>query len=75
MRYLLPDGKEVRGRGYTDVIVAMNDEKFTPAKNLDNYRNGLVERVSALYDAEIDASTDKTLVESLVKVGLLVRLP
>lgn len=75
MRYMLPDGKEVTARSYSEVVAAMNDEKFTPAKNLDNYRNGLAERVSALYHVDLDISTDKALVEGLVSVGLLTRLP
>lgn len=75
MRFLLPDGKEVSGRGYTDIIIAMNDEKFTPAKNLDNYRHALAERVIALYGTEIDTSSDKAMVTDLVSVGLLIRLP
>lgn len=75
MRYVLPDGKEVSGRSYTDIIAAMNDEKFSPARNLDNYRHGLAERVQALYGETVDQTSDKTFIESLTKVGLLVRLP
>lgn len=75
MRFVLPDGKEVAGRSYGDVVRAMNEEKFRPATRLATYRKALAERVAAMYQCEIDFSSDRALVEDLVRVGLLTRLP
>jgi hypothetical protein len=75
MKFVLPDGKEVAGRSYGDIVRQMNDEKFTPATNIDTYRRQLAKRVESLYGKVVDATTDKTLVSDLVDIGLLVRLP
>jgi hypothetical protein len=75
MRFFLPDGKEVVGRSYGDIVKAMNDEKFRPATHLSVYRKALAERVAAMYNREIDYSTNRTLVDDLVRVGLLTRVP
>ncbi len=73
MRFVLPDGNLVKGRGYADIVAAMNDEKFTPAKNISNYRKALAKRVRGIYGEDVDPTTDKSLVQSLIKVGLLIR--
>lgn len=73
MRYVLPDGALVTGRGYADIVRQMNDAKMTPAQNMDTYRRALARRVQELYGEAVDASTDKTLIQSLEAVGLIVR--
>lgn len=75
MRFILPDGKEVAGRSYGDIVQQMNDEKFTPATNIETYRRQLASRVEALYGRTVDCTSDKALVGDLVDIGLLVRLP
>lgn len=72
-RFVLPDGEVAVGRSYTDIVAAMNSEKFTPATNLSTYRRALAERVQGIYGMAVDPTSDKTLVLSLVEVGLLVR--
>lgn len=73
MRYILPDGVLVTGRGYADIVRQMNDAKMTPAVNMDVYRRALAARVSELYGEFVDATTDKTLIQSLEAVGLIIR--
>ena len=71
MQYLLPDGNLVKGRGYTDIVKQMNEEKFTPAQNIATYRKALAKRVKSIYGKDVDYTTDKSLVKGLVEVGLL----
>lgn len=73
MRFVLPDGKVAAGRGYADIVRAMNDQKFSPARSIPNYRNKLAERVLDMYGEDVDPTTDRSLVLDLCKVGLLVR--
>lgn len=75
MRFVLPDGKPVEGESWADIVKAMNDEKFTPARRLSTYRQSLADRVAAMYGREIDYTTNKSLVLDLVEVGLLTRVP
>lgn len=74
MRFALPDGKVVSGRGYTDIVRAMADEKFTPPKNLSKYREALADRAEAMYGTRPDTGSDRSFVTSLVKVGLLIKV-
>lgn len=71
MQYLLPDGNLVKGRGYSDIVKQMNEEKFTPATNIATYRRSLAKRVKDIYGKDVDSSSDKSLVKGLVEVGLL----
>lgn len=73
MKFILPDGKVVVGRGYRDIVASMAEEKFTPVTNLGAYRQALALRVSKMYGADISSKTDKDLVLSLLDVGLLVK--
>lgn len=74
MRYALPDGKVVAGRGYTDIVRSMADEKLTPPRHLSNYREALADRAEAMYGERPDTSDDRSFVTSLVKVGLLIKV-
>lgn len=69
----MPDGKVIIGRGYADILRGMADEKMTPAKNMARYRKALAERVSGLYELEVDSSSDAALVRSLEAIGLITR--
>jgi hypothetical protein len=73
MRFVLPDGEIAVGRSYSDIVAAMNEAKFAPATNMSTYRKAVAERVQAIYGESVDATSDKTLIKSLCKVGLLVQ--
>jgi hypothetical protein len=74
MKYRLPDGQEVTGNSYTDIVMAMNEQKMTPSKRLSTYRKALAERARLVYQADIDDTSDKTLIQSMEKCGLIERL-
>jgi len=75
MRYLLMDGAEVEGETATDIVCAMNDAKMTPARDLAVYRNALAGRVLQIYpSAEVDPTTDESLLASLERANLIERL-
>lgn len=75
MRFLLPDDRMVVGSSYSSIVAQMNDAKMTPAKNISTYRRETAKRAREMYGAEaIDDSSDKALILSLVKVGLIKRV-
>lgn len=75
MIYLLMDGTEVEGETATDIVRAMNDAKMAPARDLAVYRNAMAGRVQQIYPhAEVDPSTDETLIASLERARLIERL-
>lgn len=75
MRYVLPDGHLAVGASYAAIIDQMSDGKFDPPRSRTSYRRAVARRVHEMYNKDVDASTDKTLVQSLVSVGLLIRVP
>jgi hypothetical protein len=73
MRFMLPDGKEITGRGYADVVRAMSEDKFTRPRSMDSYRRATARRCKTMYGTEIPTDNDKEFVNALIKVGLLQR--
>lgn len=71
MRFVLPDDRIVSGRSYSDIIRAMAQEKFTAPRSIARYRKALARRVRALYKTDVDDTTDRSLVQSLIRCGLL----
>lgn len=73
MRFRLPDGKEIVGRGYSDIVQAMSEDKFTRPRSMDSYRRATARRCKSMYGTDIPTDSDKSFVNGLIKVGLLVR--
>lgn len=73
MRFMLPDGKEVVGRGYSDIVQAMAEDKFTRPRSMESYRKATARRCRTMYGTEIPTDSDKEFVNGLIKVGLLQR--
>jgi hypothetical protein len=73
VRFTLPDGKEVVGRGYSDIVQAMAEDKFTRPRSMESYRKATARRCRSMYGTEIPTDSDKEFVNGLIKVGLLQR--
>ncbi len=71
MRFVLPDGREITGRSYTDVVAAMADEKFEEPRSLESYRMAAAARASSMYNVIVDATDDRSFVKSLEAADLL----
>lgn len=74
MRFQLPDDTVVVGNSYADIVRQMNDQKLTPAKRQATYRRALASRVKQMYGQDIDDTSDKALIKSLERVGLIARV-
>lgn len=74
MRFQLPDDSIVVGNSYADIVRQMNDQKMTPAKRQSTYRRALANRARDMYGAEIDDTSDRALILSLERVGLIERV-
>jgi len=73
MRFKLPDGKEIVGRSYEDVVRTMSQDKFTEPKSMSSYRRATARRARSMYGVEVPTDNDKEFVTALIKVGLLER--
>jgi hypothetical protein len=73
MRFKLPDGKEIVGRSYQDVVRTMAEDKFTEPRSMDSYRRATARRARSMYGVDVPTENDKVFVNALIKVGLLER--
>lgn len=75
MRFRMnPEGQELSGRGYTDIVQGMADMKLEAPSSLARYRRTTAKRVSEGFGHDIDATSDEAFVKSLEEAGLLERL-
>lgn len=71
-RYTLPDGHEVAGRTYSEVVQDMASMKFTKPRSRLSYRQSLAQRAKEMYHKNVDWSTDESFIKSLVEAELLI---
>ncbi len=74
MKYAMPDERIVIGRGYRDIVQAMQDEKLVEPRSSQSYRKAAAKRAEDMYKVPVDPSTDKSFVKSLEAAGVLKRL-
>lgn len=74
MRFALPDGPQVSGRSYTQVVEAMSHMKFSQPRSLRTYRRATAQRAKVAYNVDVSWEDDRSFVLDLVKYGLLKRL-
>lgn len=74
MRFQLPDGPQVGGRSYTQVVEAMANQKFSRPRSLQSYRRATALRAKVAYNVTVATDDDRSFVLDLVKNGLLKRL-
>jgi hypothetical protein len=74
MKFILPDDTIVVGNSYADIVRQMNEQKMTPARNQSTYRKALAKRAREMYGQEVDDTSDRALIKSLEKVGLIARV-
>lgn len=74
MRFILPDDTIVTGNSYAAIVRQMNEQKMTPARNQSTYRKALAKRTKDMYGQDVDDSSDRSLILSLVRVGLISRV-
>jgi hypothetical protein len=74
MKFRLPDGNEVAGRSYEDIVAAMADEKLREPRSMESYRRATARRVSSGYGVIIDSTDDRSFILSLEAAGLMERV-
>lgn len=74
MKFMLPDGKVVRGRSYESIVNAMGGHKFGTPQSNRTYRRATAQRALELHGVIVDDSTDKAFVQTLEQNGLLERV-
>ena len=74
MRFQLPEGPQIAGRSYTQVVEAMSSMKFTRPRSLESYRRATARRAKVAYGITVSHEDDRSFVLDLVKNGLLKRL-
>lgn len=70
-RFQLPDGAEVQGTTYAEVVQEMAAMKMTKPRSRLSYRQALAQRAKEMYGKNVDWSTDANFVKSLVEAELL----
>lgn len=75
MKFRMTDGKEYSGRSYTAVVEHMAGEKLTEPRSTESYRRATARRVAEVYQIKVDATDDRSFIESLLAAGLMVRAP
>ncbi len=74
MKYRLPDGHEIEGETFGELVEAMADQKFTEPSSIESYRRATATRVSRMYNVDINSDTDESFVRSLAENELLVKI-
>lgn len=74
MRFSTPDGIEVSGRSYTQVVAGMSHMKLSKPRSLQSYRRATARRARVAYGVDVSTEDDRSFVLDLVKHGLLKRL-
>lgn len=74
MKFTMIDGTEVAGKTYKQVVQRMASEKLVEPRSLDGYRRATAGRVKEMYGFDVDATTDRTFMETMVATGLIKRL-
>lgn len=72
MRYELPDGKEIYGFNYTELVQQMADEKLSTPQSLGSYRRAVCRRLRESYPGiKVRYSSDELFIKSLINIGQL----
>lgn len=76
MKFKMPDGIEVEGETYDDIVRGMSNQKMNKPHSLKSYREAVGRRVSAGLgpDHEVRTDTSEMFVTDMVDVGLVKRL-
>jgi uncharacterized protein (DUF305 family) len=71
LKFKLPDGNKVQGRSYRAIVAQMAHEKLRPVRSQERYRKAVARRVREMTGIEVDTSTDKAFVQSMVRHDLM----
>lgn len=75
MLYTLPDGNEVGGDTYEEVVRSMASYKFGDVRSLRGYRRETERRTMEMYGVKVDSTSNESFVKSMVEAGLLTVIP
>lgn len=70
-RFRLPDGTEIGGNTYAEVVQSMASFKLSDVRSIAGYRRETSRRAFELYQVKLDPSSDRSLIQSMVAAELL----
>lgn len=74
MKFEDEGGEVFEGRTATEVVRNMSRAKLTKSKSRASYRRSVARRIKEMMGKEVQTTSDKTFLQSLVEAGILTEV-